>query len=142
MIAKRQVGTLIALVGKLKTKSIGSDNFEKFVAEKRSLKAVMEGIGELETELIKNYEIVFTDESQRFFDLELTTLENRDAFNKKLEEILKKEVETTSFLSKKELKSLVLENDLTIDEYELLTESFLKVAVEKEKKGPGKPPKE
>ena len=132
-ITNGQSSTLFALIGKLKTKSLGLDNLEKLLEEKRNLKATEIKASELAQELVKNLNIKFKGEDMRFFDMEATTKEDREAFNLQMVEFQKKEIFTSKFLAKKELQALVHENDLSIDEYELLTDAFLKEVTEKAK---------
>ena len=66
-ITNAQIALLLNLVGKLKTKSLGLDDFEKFVDAKRGLKDSLERLNEIEKELIEKHNIKFADDSQRFF---------------------------------------------------------------------------
>lgn len=125
-ITNAQVALLLNLVGKLKTKSLGLDDFEKFVDAKRGLKDSLARLSEIEKELVEKHNIKFTDESQRFFDITTTTKEERDAFNGEMIALQDKPVSTIKFITKKNLLALKNENDLSVDEYELLAEAFLK----------------
>lgn len=130
-ITNGQASTLFALIGKLKTKSLGLDDLEKLLDEKRNLRAVEAKSSEMATELVKNLNIKFKGEDMRFFDMEATTKEDREAFNSQMVEFQKKDIFTSKFLTKKNLQALVHENDLSIDEYELLTDAFLKGVTDK-----------
>lgn len=130
-ITNGQANGLFTLIGKLKTKSLGLDDLEKLLEEKRNLKAVEAKSSEMATELVKNLNIKFKGEDMRFFDVEATTKEDREAFNAQMVEFQKKGIFTSKFLAKKELQALVHENDLSIDEYELLTDAFLKGVTDK-----------
>lgn len=130
-ITNAQVAILLALVGKLKTKSLGLDDFEKFVDQKKVLKDALTRLNEIEKELVEKYKIKFTDESQRFFDVAGTTKEEREAFNNDMIALSDKNVVTAKFITKKNLLALKGENDLSVDEYVLLSDAFVKTTEDK-----------
>ena len=130
-ITNGQANGLFVLIGKLKTKSLGLDNLEKLLEEKRSLKAMETKMSEFAIALAKNHNITFTDETMSRADMEKTTKEDLKAFNSGMIDFQKKGLFTSQFLTKKELQALVHENDLSIDEYELLTDAFLKETANK-----------
>lgn len=124
MIRTSKLSKLAELVGKLRTKCLGLDDFEKFVTERREINKRREDVAELFKGLIENHQIKFDENDPRLFDMEETTPENRKAYNEKAIELENREVVLKKFLDKKKLQALKHENDLTIEEYELLTDAF------------------
>lgn len=125
-ITNSQIAYLQTIIGKLKTKSLGLDEFEKFVDAKRNLKESLNRLADIEKELIEKYNIKFTDETHQFFDVAATTKEERESFNKDVLTIHNKAVSIAKFITKKSLLALKNENDLSVNEYELLYEAFAK----------------
>lgn len=133
MIKYSELSLLFALLSKLKTKSLGLENFEILVTQRRALKKQAEDNQEVIDDLLKQHNVKLDEKDPRFYDTECKE-EDTKAVNEKLKEFDKKTFETRKFLTKKNLQSIKDENNLSIDEYELLTDAFLKITPEKEEK--------
>lgn len=133
MIRNNQLHALKELLSKLKTRSLGLDDFEKLVTEKRAISKKLEENGEFAKELMLQYSVKLDEKDPRFFDSSCKE-EDTQAVNQALTEFDRKEVGLSKFLDKKKLQHLKHENDLTIEEYELLTEAFFVETKEKEPK--------
>jgi len=131
MVKYSDILLLFILLSKLKTKSLGLDNFEILVAQRRALKKQSEDNQEVVDGILAQHNVKFDEKDPRFFDSECKE-EDTKAVNEKLKEFDKKTFETRKFLTKKNLQSIKDENNLSIEEYELLTEAFLKVTPDKE----------
>lgn len=133
MIKYSELSLLFALLSKLKTKSLGLENFEILVTQRRALKKQAEDNQEVIDDLLKQHNVKLDEKDPRFFDTECKE-EDTKAVNEKLKEFDKKTFETRKFLTKKNLQSIKDENNLDVEEYELLTDAFLKITPEKEEK--------
>lgn len=133
MVTNEQLHQLQDLLAKLKTRALGLDDFEKLVEQKRHIKKLIEENQEFVKELFDQHSVKLNEEDPRFFDSTCKEEDTR-AVNEKLAEFNKKEVALKKFLDKKKLQQLKHENDLTIEEYELLTEAFFVETKEKEPK--------
>lgn len=132
MVKNQRLAELQEVVSKLKTRALGLDDFEKLVEEKRNIKKKLQENQEFIDELFKQHSVKLNEKDPRFFDLSCKK-EDTDAVNEKLTEFNNKEVQLRSFLDKKKLQQLKHENDLTIEEYELLTDAFFVETKQKEK---------
>lgn len=133
MILYAQLTALFLLLTKLKTKSLGLEDFEALVTQRRGVKKRADENQEVIDDVMKQHNVKLNEKDQRFFDPECKE-EDTKAVNEKLKEFDKKTFDTRKFLSKKNLQALKHENDLSIEEYELLTDAFLKVTPDKEEK--------
>lgn len=133
MIEYSELSSVFAILTKLRTKSLGLEDFEGLVTQRRALKKQEEANQEVIDDLLKQHNVKLDEKDPRFFDSECKR-EDTKAVNEKLKEFEKKTFNTRKFLTKKNLQALKHENDLSLEEYELLTKAFLKVTPEKEEK--------
>ena len=133
MVKNKKGLTLKQLLAKLKTRSLGLDDFEKLVSAKRTVAKKLEENADFAKQLMEQHSVKLDEKDPRFFDSSCKE-EDTQEVNKLLTDFDNKEFELPRFLDKKKLQALKHENDLTIEEYELLTEAFFVEAKEKEPK--------